>query len=286
MYKAVVDAVHAGHNALLKEREIIVFFLYDRLFFLLEMASPLVDIAVFESRVARIDAKLQKPVPGLDRLIRRFPLHPSELGFYKRCALHVDSIFIELRRVVEEEIGPDAFKNKLALFMRGGILSCVLDELYEDFAPVSEKVALFYGDIVFGARAGKEGIEHLAHDLEVFHRIVVLDADQVIQRYLLNVITLVFPCQNGLSGTGITDDEAKIDIAFIKGFLVVVEVRLRDKECLVHGNRRFELEPVAQRDEHVGNIASEELYRVVVRISSLLSRKLQIFHERFYKFFT
>ena len=168
--------------------------------------------------------------------------------------------------------------------MRRSVLSGVLDELGENFAPVGKKVALFYGDIVFGARAGKEGIEHAAHDLEVFHRIVILNADKVIKGHLLYTVTLVFTCENGLSGAGIADDKAEIDITFVKGFLVVVEVRLRYEECLVHGDQRLVLEPVAQGYEHIAYIASEELYRVIVGIPSLLPVKLQIVHERLYKF--
>lgn len=47
MNEAVVDIVYPGHYILLQQREVIVFLLYDRLFFLLEMTSPLIDVAVF-----------------------------------------------------------------------------------------------------------------------------------------------------------------------------------------------------------------------------------------------
>ena len=83
MNEAVVDIVYPGHYVLLQQREVIVFLLYDRLFFLLEMTSPLIDVAVFECRIAGIDAKLYQTVPGLDRRVGRLPLHPSELGFDK-----------------------------------------------------------------------------------------------------------------------------------------------------------------------------------------------------------
>ena len=96
MNKAVIDPVHLRHYVLLKKREIVIFLLDDSLFFLLEMTSPLIDVAVAESSIAGIDTKLQQTVPGLDRSVCRFSLHPSELGFYKRRSLHVDSVFIEL----------------------------------------------------------------------------------------------------------------------------------------------------------------------------------------------
>ena len=83
MNEAVVDIVYPGHYVLLQQREVIVFLLYDRLFFLLEMTSPLIDVAVFKCRIAGIDAKLDQTVPGLDRRVGRLPLHPSELGFDK-----------------------------------------------------------------------------------------------------------------------------------------------------------------------------------------------------------
>ncbi len=70
--------------------------------------------------------------------------------------------------------------------MRRSKLSGVLDELDEDFAPVSKKVTFFLGDIVFRARTCEERIEHLTHHIKVFHRVVILNTDKVIKRYLLN----------------------------------------------------------------------------------------------------